>query len=81
MSSRELNRRSLGKTIVAMAMLATVQPLRPLVAAEETQAGKRTKSRDAASSQELPFVCISRRTAEGDLVTFLKRREAMNQGE
>jgi len=77
MSSRELNRRSLGKTIVAMAIVAAVQPLRPLVAAEETKAQRCTKSPDAASSQELPFVCISRRTAEGDLVTFLKKREAM----
>lgn len=81
MSSRELNRRSLGKTIVAMAMVATVQPLRLLVAAEETKAQRCTKSHDAASRSELPFVCISRRTAEGDLVTFLKKREAMNQGE
>lgn len=74
MSSRDLNRRSLGKTIVTLGMLAVVQPLRPLVAGEETKAQRRTKSHDVASSQELPFVCISRRTAEGDLVTFLKKR-------
>lgn len=74
MSARELNRRTLGKTIMAMAMVATVQPLRLLVAAEETKVQRCAKSADAASSQKLPFVCISRRTAEGDLVTFLKKR-------
>lgn len=74
MSSRELSRRRLGKTIVALGMLAAIQPLRSLDSAEEAKAPKHTKSPDAASSQELPFVCISRRTAEGDLVTFLKKR-------
>lgn len=77
MSARELNRRTLGKTIVALGMLAAIQPFRPLVAAEETKVQRCAKSADAASSQKLPFVCISRRTAEGDLVTFLKKREAM----
>ncbi len=76
MSSRELNRRNLGKTIVALAMLAAVQPLKPLIVAEETQARKRTQLPDAASGQKLPFLCICRRMDEGDLVTFLKRGEA-----
>lgn len=77
MSSRELNRRSLGKTIVAMAMLASVQPLRPLVAAEETKTRKRTELPDAAPAQKPRIVCILRRTAAADDVTFLKKREAM----
>ena len=33
MSARELNRRTLGKTIVALGMLAAIQPFRPLIAA------------------------------------------------
>lgn len=73
MSPRELNRRTLGKTIVALGMLAAVQPFRSLVAAEETKAQRCTKLPNAASTQKLPFVCISRRTAEGDLVRFLRR--------
>lgn len=73
MSARELNRRTLGKTIMAMAMVATVQPLRLLVAAEETKTRIHPELPNAASSQKLPFVCFSRRTAEGDLVTFLKK--------
>lgn len=77
MSSRELNRRSLGKTIVAMAMLATVQPLRPLVAAEETKTRKRTELPDAVLSQKPRIVCILRRMPALDDATFLKKREAV----
>jgi len=77
MSSRELNRRSLGKTIVAMALLAAVQPHRPLVAAEETKTRKRTELPDAALSQKSRIVCILRRMPAMDGVTFLKKRGAM----
>lgn len=79
MSSRDLNRRSLGKTIVAMAMLAAVQPLSPFVAAEETKTRKRTELPDAALGQKPMIVCILRRMPAMDDVTFLKKRDTVRR--
>ncbi len=76
MHEQTMNRRMLGKAVVAMGLLTIAHPLKPLVAAEAPEPEKPGKPPDPLHQTKPRFVvCACRPRLPNGGVTFLKKRQ------
>lgn len=74
MVPRTMNRRSLCKAFVALAIAASSGPLQKLAAAQPVATpGFRPAARKHSEERAKFFVCILRRQSHGGCVTFLRQ--------